>query len=242
MNRTTRITAHKVPTCSTTGLDRYRDRHQARAAADAVGRRYTHHKLATFACRDCRGFHLEKLARALQPVGPTTPTPAANAPSRYILVDIENLVGGRATREEARELWRTLVADLDITRCDRVVVGGNRHTAKKLSATIAGHNITWVVGAMGADGADRALLAAANLFQIVKNHDELVIMSGDHAFADLAGRATKRGLRVQVVAARHDELQTSLSRNLKHAADAHVIVDTGLSRPHRARSAETPAA
>ncbi|KRA37966.1 MULTISPECIES: NYN domain-containing protein [unclassified Nocardioides] len=240
MNRTSRITRHKVPTCTASGLDRYRDRHQARDAAEALSRAaILHTKYATFSCPNCRGFHLETLTRPLRPVGPTTPAPATDRPSRYILVDIENLVGGRATREEARDLWRTLVAELDVTQRDQVVVGGNRHTARKLSPTIAGPNIGWVVGSMGADGADRALRAAVNLFQIAKNHDELVIMSGDHAFADLARCATKHGLKVRVVTTSHLERLPSLSRELKHAADDTTTVPTGLSR---ARSAQTPAA
>lgn len=240
MYLTSRITRHKVSTCSSTGLDRYRDRHQARDAAQALSRTASNHiKYATFACPDCRGFHLETLTRPLLPVGPTTPTPATERPSRYIVVDIENLVGGRATREEARDLWRTLAAELDITPSDRVLVGGNRHTARKLSTTIAGPNIGWAVGAMGPDGADRALLAAINLFQIAKNHHELVIMSGDHAFADLARHAANHGLNVRVVATSHLECRSSLSRELKRAADTHTTILTGLSR---AKPAQTTAA
>ena len=225
------VSSHKLPKCENTGLARYRDRHQARDAAEAFGRHNPYKKQATFACPDCHGFHLEALTRPLQPVSPTIPTPAVGEPSRHILVDIENLTGGRSTREEARKLWRILSAELDFTANDRVVVGGNRHTARKLSTAITGPNVGWVVGAMGADGADRALLAAVNLFQIAKSHDELVIMSGDHAFANLASLASKHGVPVHVVGQRGN-----LSRRLQAAATrvTHLPMTTDPASPESA--------
>lgn len=169
MKRMSRITRHKLPICRATGLDRYRDRHQARhgAAASCASDRAA--KLTAFACPECRGFHLEKLRRpSLRMVEPAVDAAAlASAPRHYVLADIENLVAGQATRREAKALWRVLAQESPgITAKDHVVIGGNRYVAMKFSTTIAGNNIKWVVGADGPDGADRPLLVASNIHQI----------------------------------------------------------------------------
>lgn len=246
MTHKSRITRHKLPRCHATGLDRYRDRHQARQGAAARGRADRQHKWVTFACPECRGFHLEKLRQhSLGVVGSATQDLYAPvcAPRRYILVDIENMVAGRATRSEAQALWRELVQrSPGITAKDHVVIGGNRYAAKKFSTAIAGDNIKWVVGAETPDGADRALLAATNPHQIAKRYDELVIMSGDHAFTDLAWRAKDLGLRVHVVATKRSRRESSLSRQLAAAADLHTTVLLEGTRPRVIQSAQKPAA
>lgn len=235
MNDKNRITRHKLPLCHTTGLDRYRDRHQARHGAAALGARNRRLKVATFACSACRGFHLESLNRPPTATSAPIGEGAASAPTgprRYILVDIENLVAGYATRAEAAALWQVITrGDFGIAPSDHVVVGGNRYVAAKFSSTIAGPNIKWVVGAQEPDAADRALLAAINLHQVAKRYDELVIMSGDHAFRDLARNAKAHGLRVHVVTSTRAGRGRSLSRKLAAAADRRTTVH--LSMPNR---------
>lgn len=77
---------------------------------------------------------------------------------------------------------------------------------------IGGDNVKWVVGADGSNGADRALLEAIDPRRVARRYDELVIMSGDHAFADLAHHANGLGLQVHVVTTRRGDGSSSLSR------------------------------
>lgn len=226
MKNSSRITAHKLPMCRATGLDRYRDRHQARHGAAALSRADRWSKLAPFACPDCGGFHLEKLRRrTLSVVEPAKMEAAPTSQSRrYVLVDIENLTAGSATRSCAKAVWRAISEELGITPNDHVVVGGNRYVTNKLWTTIAGANIKWVVGANGPDGADRALLAAINLRQVAKHYNELVIMSGDHSFAEQALRAKRLGLPVHVVTTQRSSGDSSLSHRLAAAADINTLL------------------
>jgi len=232
MRRTARLNAHHVPTCAPTGLARYRDRRQARDAADALRKGLgRHEKRVTFACPECRGFHLDTIRLPRSAHASTLSAHGEVVPRRYVLVDLENLTGGRSTRGEARQLWETFLTEVGISNADRVVVGANRYTARKLSPVIDCEDLRWVVGAMGPDGADRALLAAAaNLIHIAKHYDELVIASGDHAFADLARRARARNMRVQVVSRNRDH-RTTLSADLRRTADTILTLPTLNARP-----------
>lgn len=225
---------HKLALCQTTGLARYRDRHQARQGAKAMLAGSHQFEGSTFACPDCRGYHLEKIY-ARQPIiigGAIESTEAFTASltsrkRRYVLLlDIENPTrGAKATCEEAAALWNTLKLQAPgIAPHDHVVVGASRLVVRKYRAAIHGANLKWVVGADAPDGADRALLAAIDLRRVSPEYDELVIISGDHAFADLARRAKRGGLSVQVVTAERPEQQSVLSRELAAAADTHTLV------------------
>ena len=104
------------------------------------------------------------------------------------------------------------------------MVGASRSVVRKYRRAIHGANVRWIVGADAPDGADRALLAAIDLRRVARDYDELVIVSGDHAFADLARRAKMLGLTVQVVTAQHPEQRSMLSRELAAAADTRTLV------------------
>lgn len=224
---------HKLALCQATGLARYRDRHQARQGAKAMLAGSHQFEGSTFACPDCRGYHLEK-TYARQPVnagGAIEPTEAFTASltsrkRRYVLLDIENPTrGAKATCEEAAALWNVLKLQAPgIAPHDHVVVGASRLVVRKYRAAIHGANVKWVVGADAPDGADRALLAAIDLRRVATEYGELVIISGDHAFADLARRAKRAGLSVQVVTAEHPDQRSVLSRKLAAAADTHTLV------------------
>ncbi|MBC9225863.1 NYN domain-containing protein [Aeromicrobium sp. zg-636] len=241
--KSTKINRHQLPRCSETGLDRYRDRHQARHGATAANGHAGRSKVTTFACSACGGFHLETLpGQTVSLATPASAEPAAvpTGPRRYVLMDIENLTAGSSTRAEAKALWRSLTQPgFGITSADHVVVGANRHVARKLATSIAGSNVRWVVGAVEPDGADRALLAAINLHHVAKKYDELVIMSGDHAFSELARRAKALGLRVHVVTSISDGRGRSLSRELAAVADRRTTVRHAAQT--RATSIPTPA-
>ena len=118
---------------------------------------------------------------------------------------------------------------------DHVVVGASRSVARKYRPVITGHNVKWVIGANAPDAADYALLGAIDLRRVARDYDELVIISGDHAFADLARRAKASGLTVHVVTAEHPENRSTLSRELSAAADIRSVVRLR-ARSQRART------
>jgi hypothetical protein len=236
------VRRHKLPVCEATGLARYRDRHQARQGAEALAVGSRAFEVHTFACRDCRGFHLEEtyqrepiaLAPAPEPAATFTVS-ATTRKRRYVLVDIENPTGGaRVSCEQAAMLWAVLAQQAPgITTRDHVVVGAARMVVRKYRAAIDGPNVKWVVAADVPDGADRALLAAVDLRRVARNFDELVIVSGDHAFADLARRAKALGLSVHVVTAeQHGWRRSSLSRELSAVADTRSLVRFAPRTPH----------
>lgn len=224
---------HVLPKCETTGLARYRDRHQARDGARALIAGHREYVVSSFACPDCRGWHVEKndLPEPIVSSDTVEPTEAFSASldarkRRYFLVDVENPTqGAKATCEEVAAFWGILKTQAPgIAPHDHVVVGASRGVARKYRAAIHGHNVKWVVGANAADAADRALLGAIDLYRVSRDFDELVIVSGDHVFADLARRAKRFGLSVQVVTAEHPEQRTMLSRELAAIADTRTLV------------------
>jgi hypothetical protein len=223
---------HKLPLCTSTGLARYRDRHQAR---DGV-RAHAHgsgNQVQPFACPDCHGFHLEPTyTRA------TLPTPSIATPTdaftttldsrrrRYFLVDVENAThGAKATRVQLAGLWSVITSQAPgVAPHDHVVLGAARGVARKYRGAISAPNVKWVIGADAPDGADQALLAAIDLNQVARRYDELVIFSGDHAFASLARAAKAAGLTVHVITTEHPEMRSMLSRELSAAADTKTLV------------------
>lgn len=224
---------HRLPKCTSTGLARYRDRHQARDGARALSASFRQHHVSTFACPECRGWHIEK-DRAVTPIqftdtaewtNPFT-TSLESRKRRYVLVDVENPTSGaRATCQEVAALWRILKEQAPgIGPDDHVVVGASRRVARKYRPAIQGENVRWVIGADAPDAADRALLAAIDLYRVARDYDELVIVSGDHAFAALARRAKQFGLSVQVVTAQDPTQRTALSRELAATADTQTLV------------------
>ena len=227
------IHRHKLPTCERTGLARYRDRHQARQGAIVTTAGLRGVEVDTFACPDCRGFHLEKLYRREPIVGNTTldltdkfTSSPAEQKRRYVLFDVENPTrGAKASCEELAAFWCSLKQNiLGITPDDHVVVGAARYVVRKYRAAIQGANVKWVVGADAPDGADRALLAAIDLHRVARDFDELVIISGDHTFAELARRAKATGLSVCVITAEHPDQRSMLSRELASVANTRTLV------------------
>lgn len=224
---------HKLPRCEQTGLARYRDRHQARQAVEARLAAEAHFALVTYACPDCRGYHLERtyggplaaVPSVIEPVPAFTDSLPTRA-RRYVLFDVENpTCGAQASRAELARLWSILKSQAPgFSGRDHIVIGAARSVAAKYLGVIDEPNVKWVTGANAPDAADRALLAAIDLHRVARKYDELVIISGDHAFAPLARRARKLGLRVHIVTAEHPEQRTSLSRELAEAADIRTLV------------------
>lgn len=223
---------HKLPVCQHTGLARYRDRHQARDAARVTTSGNCGFKVSTFGCPECRGYHLEELypkphlvTAAATPAAAYTDT-LSGRPRRYVLFDIENVTqGAKATAREASALWDLLKRQAPgFSPRDHIVVGAGRTVAHQYRGAIHGDNVKWVIGAKAPDGADAALLNAIDLYRAARDYDELVIISGDHAFAPLAHKARSFGMRVHVISAEHTEQRTTLARDLADAADLHTTV------------------
>lgn len=225
---------HSLPLCGATGLARYRDRHQARDGVKPLSAGSHAYSTHTFACRECRGWHIEQFD-SLNPA--ETPDAACAAVPefieslntrirRYFLLDIENPTrGAKASVEEVVTFWSILKQQAPgVAAHDHVVVGASRSVARRYRTAIAGRNVKWVIGANAPEAADRALLAAIDLRRVARNYDELVIVSGDHAFAGLARRAKASGLTVHVITAEHPENRSMLSRELSAAADIRTVV------------------
>ena len=234
-SRGTKPRTHRLPQCTATGLARFRDRHQARDWAKAATAGAERREASAFACPECRGWHVE--TRQVTAAGTEAAPPASAATvafeeslatrkRRYFLVDIENPTrGAKATCEEVAAFWDILKRQAPgIAPHDHVVVGAGRGVAQRYRTSITGPNVRWVTGANAPDGADRALLGAIDLYRVARDYDELVIVSGDHAFADLARRAKTFGLSVQVVTAETPQGRPMLSRELAAAADVHTLV------------------
>lgn len=225
------VRTHKLPLCRPTGLARYRDRHQAKQAATSMRAGNTKHRYTTWACPECRGYHLEKFDPVhldhLNNHKAPKPSPSPkHKTGRYLLVDIENLThGARLTREEVNLLWQALAKDtLDLTDQDHIVIGAARRITRKYRPAIQAPNVKWVVGTNAPDGADNALLAAIDLYQVAKQYHELVILSGDHVFSGLARRAKTMGLNVHVVNTARPDSRAMLSRELSATADTRTLV------------------
>lgn len=261
-----KVRRHKLPVCDETGLARYRDRHQARDGAKALSAGERNYETSTFACPACRGFHVETTYNRTPIVLPDSPTPTAafteslaTRKRRYWLVDVENpSCGAKWSCEQVAQFFELLKRQAPgIAPHDHVVVAAARYVRRKYRHAIVGENVKWVTGADAPDGADRAALAAIDLYRVARDFDELVIVSGDHAFVDLAKRAKQAGLSVHVVTAQAPEGRPMLSRELAATADLRtfvrlepraqrpdnlIAIEKVASRTHRRVHVETAAA
>jgi hypothetical protein len=114
------------------------------------------------------------------------------------LVDIENLVGNpRATKTEALGAFAHYLDLAGYREADQIVVAANpglvREIAFDLPVPCSVH------AAHGTDGADNALLGAADPAWVTERFERLVIGSGDGAFAPTARTVRDCGTPVLVV-------------------------------------------
>ena len=110
-NPTSKPRKHTLSKCEGTGLARFRDRHQARYGVKALSAGTKDYEVSSFACPDCRGWHVEKII-VREPIAARGTTARAQAftaslasrKRRYFLVDIENPTrGAKATCEQVAE-------------------------------------------------------------------------------------------------------------------------------------------
>lgn len=141
------------------------------------------------------------------------------------LVDIENLCGGTDTGDaavgEAVDRYRRTIR---VAEDDHVIVGSGPTFA--LAAKRAWPSAQLVVG-RGVDGADVALLHAADPIFVADHYDRVVVASGDHAFAGLVVDLRSRGTAVLVVI--RDAV--SGSRTLRRLAWCRPLVADTVAAP-----------
>ena len=116
-------------------------------------------------------------------------------PRTLHLIDLENLVAGDVTAESCASAWQEYTHRLAVRWDDHVVVAVSEKNA--LTAFLALPGTTQkVVGSNRADGADVALIEAAELGWATARFRQVVIASGDHIFTSLAEEFIAAGLLV----------------------------------------------
>jgi len=232
----------RIPKCEATGLPRFRDRHQARDSIRSLARSARHLEHRPYSCLECKGIHIDSIPAPFPVTHDVTVAAPAfvesldNRKRRIFVIDIENIThGATASRSEVRELWDVITQQAPgIAAHDHVVIGASRGVVHKYRWAVTGTNVKWVLGDSGPDGADKALLSSVDLRWAARNFDELVIMSGDHAFVGLAQKAKAAGLGTHVVTVEHPKKWSTRSRKLSASCDLHSVIRLA----PRARSAE----
>lgn len=122
-------------------------------------------------------------------------------PRTLHLLDLENIVGGNVSPSLVAEAWEEYARVTGMRAGDQVVVSvARRNAVPAFFALPAG--IRRVVGANGPDGADAALLAEVDVTDVARRFGQVIIASGDHAFAPLARALAAAGVPViQVIGA-----------------------------------------
>lgn len=155
--------------------------------------------------------------------GMRTRTERMLAGRRIVVVDIENVVGGAVTAAELVHWARQLIeATLALEEDDLVVVGTSGVSLLEVGCHWS--HVRRVVR-NGRDGADLELLQVL-AENIAARFDRVVIVSGDHIFADVAAELAGSGVDVTVAA-----FSDTLSRRLALAAHHVVLFDTHGPRP-----------
>lgn len=141
----------------------------------------------------------------------------STASRKIVLLDIENMMFGAHETDAVRNRSAEILALAEARRpTDMVIVGCNPSMAFRAKDLFPNAQI---VTGRGKDGADAALIDMIDIRHAAERFNELVIVSGDHAFAPIAHAARKVGLSVRVVAPRH-----GLSTALRVFADTAVIL------------------
>lgn len=128
---------------------------------------------------------------------------------KIVLIDIENMLFGNHDGGLAERSGRGgQILNLAEARrpADQLIVGCNPQLAFLAKELFPGARI---VTGKGKNGADRALVTTIDPSHAAHRFSELCIVSGDHAFTELAREARIAGMVVRVVAP-HAGLSTAL--------------------------------
>lgn len=136
---------------------------------------------------------------------------------RFVAVDIENVVGGAVSDSTvACAAWQHIAEVIALENHEQVVVGAG--PSSLLAAGLTRPTARLVLG-RGLSGADLALVAVLRSERIAERFDEVLIVSGDGAFADVSAELAKNGVDVTVVARKG-----TLSARLRLAAGSVVYL------------------
>lgn len=146
---------------------------------------------------------------------------------RFVAVDIENVVGGAVLdRTVARDAWRNVTEAIALQDGEQVVVGAG--PSSLLTAGLSRPTARLALG-RGLSGADLALVEVLRSEHISERFDEVVIVSGDGIFTDVAAELASKAAHV-TVAARAE----ALSAQLRLAAGSIVYLPSTSPRLGRA--------
>lgn len=142
----------------------------------------------------------------------------ALAGRRLLVVDIENIAGGAVVTRAMADWARAVVESaLDVKVGEQVVIG-TCHLG--LFNTKAAWPCARVKVRSGDDGADLELIDVLTNEGIDERFDEVILVSGDHIFAESIASLGKCGVRVTVAS-----WTESLSSRLRLAAADTVYLD-----------------
>ena len=132
---------------------------------------------------------------------------------RLVAMDIENINGG-AVREQSQSTaaWKLVADAIDIDDRDQVVVGVG---PSSLLASGMDHSDARLVLGRGISGADRALVDVLRDEHVADRFGEVVIVSGDGIFAEVAAELARLGVIV-TVACRSGKLSARLRLAAHH--------------------------
>lgn len=141
----------------------------------------------------------------------------ADGSRKIVLIDLENMLFGHHADGDRTDRSAEILELAQARRPnDMLIVGCNPHLAFLANEHFPGAKI---VTGKGKDGADQALADAIDATHVAGRYSELCIVSGDHAFCEVAHAARKVGLSVRVVAP-----HAGLSTALRVYADTAVIL------------------
>lgn len=119
---------------------------------------------------------------------------------RFVAMDIENVNGGALSNEYLADAAFRAVADaIGLGDGEQVVIGVG--PSSLLAAGLSRPSARFVMG-RGISGADHALIEVLRNEHLANRFDEVVIVSGDGIFADVAAWLAFEGVQVTIVARR----------------------------------------
>lgn len=166
---------------------------------------------------DGAGFHILGDDDPVRPETQNRRSPRKRS-RKLVLLDLENVMFGRHEENRSEAIRSEEILRLAEARRpgDMIVIGCNPRLAFRAKRVFPRARL---VTGHGRDGADNALINCLDLEHAAERFDELCIVSGDHAFADVARAARKAGMRVRVVAPRF-----GLNGDLRLQADMAITL------------------
>lgn len=125
---------------------------------------------------------------------------------RLVVWDVENWNGSPDADPLQIAHQFTFTKDvLGLCRDDYVVLGMSHFTADRCSFVFPLNQVALVLRS-GPDGADNALIEAADLSRLSKHFKTLVVISNDHRFTEFAAQANALGMRTWLVSSDLSEI------------------------------------